>query len=171
MTDVLIYSERGLLPRVVDNLLTLFAQCGFLYLFSRGLISVMDQHGVGSALSLLEVISLYIIVALFNAVTLIARAKYNQYFSRRRAAGRWRKQQQNTHIGYITPELTRQLRCLPIAVVSHNSGGGISRQRQVDGGRTGSEQGGAAALVVSVAVRLAAQPPGGNSRAQIMTAG
>ena len=127
MTDVLIYSERGLLPRVVDSLLTLFARCGFLYLFSRGLISVMDQHGVGSALSLLEVISLYIIVALFNAVTLIARAKYNQYFSRRRAAGRWRKQQQNTHIGYITPELTRQLRCLPIAVVSHNSGGGISR--------------------------------------------
>ncbi|MEW7000641.1 hypothetical protein M5585_11010 [Serratia ureilytica] len=72
MTDVLIYSERGLLPRVVDSLLTLFAWCGFLYLFSRGLMSVMDQHGVGSALSLLEVISLYIIVALFNAVTLIA---------------------------------------------------------------------------------------------------
>ncbi len=45
MTDVLIYSERGLLPRVVDSLLTLFARCGFLYLFSRGLISVMDQHG------------------------------------------------------------------------------------------------------------------------------
>ena len=136
MTDVLIYSERGLLPRVVDSLLTLFAWCGFLYLFSRGLISVLDQHGVGSALSLLEVISLYIIVALFNAVTLIAWAKYNQYFSRRRAAGRWRKQQQNTHIGYITPELTRQLRCLPIAVVSHNSGGGIS---QVSGRLTAAE--------------------------------
>ena len=97
---------------------------------------MLDQHGVGSALSLLEVISLYIIVALFNAVTLIAWAKYNQYFSRRRAAGRWRKQQQNTHIGYITPELTRQLRRLPIAVVSHNSGGGIS---QVSGRLTAAE--------------------------------
>ncbi|WP_129544725.1 poly-beta-1,6-N-acetyl-D-glucosamine biosynthesis protein PgaD [Serratia sp. 1D1416] len=127
MTDILIYSERGLLPRLIDGALTLFAWCGFIYLFSRGLMSVMEQHGAHSALSLLQVISLYIVVALFNAVSLIGWAKYNQYFSRRRAAGRWRAQQQNTRIGYITPELTGQLKRLPIAVVFHNHGGGISQ--------------------------------------------
>ncbi|CAI0697870.1 hemin storage system protein [Serratia entomophila] len=127
MTEILIYSARGWLPRMIDGLLTLFAWCGFLYLFSRGLVSVMEQHGPNSALSLLQVISLYIVVALFNAFTLIAWAKYNQYFSRRRAASRWRAQIPNTRISYITPELTGQLKRLSNAVVFHNSGGGISQ--------------------------------------------
>ncbi|EFT0764380.1 poly-beta-1,6-N-acetyl-D-glucosamine biosynthesis protein PgaD, partial [Escherichia coli] len=41
MSQPLIFTERRLLPRIIDVLLTIFAWVGFLYLIYKGLITAL----------------------------------------------------------------------------------------------------------------------------------
>lgn len=81
MTDPLIFTARGWLPRTLDFLLTLLGWGGFIWLFSTGLLHVIQTLPFGGPRPLvsgLNTLMLYIAVALFNALLLIGWAKYNQ---------------------------------------------------------------------------------------------
>ncbi|PHM37548.1 poly-beta-1,6-N-acetyl-D-glucosamine biosynthesis protein PgaD [Xenorhabdus innexi] len=81
MKEPLIFTEQKLLPRLIDITLTVLAWVGFVYLFIAGLFN-SPHHGPKPVISIfspeLSSITLYIIVALFNAFLLIGWAKYNQ---------------------------------------------------------------------------------------------
>lgn len=82
MTDPLIFTARGWLPRTLDFLLTLFGWCGFIWLFTTGLLHVVQTQpfsGPRPLASGLGTLLLYIAVVLFNALLLIGWAKYNQW--------------------------------------------------------------------------------------------
>ncbi|MBI6547417.1 poly-beta-1,6-N-acetyl-D-glucosamine biosynthesis protein PgaD [Xenorhabdus lircayensis] len=81
MKDPLIFTEQRLSPRLIDILLTILAWVGFIYLFTLGLFN-SPHNGPSPFTSVstleLESITLYIAIALFNALLLIGWAKYNQ---------------------------------------------------------------------------------------------
>jgi len=78
----LIFTERRLLPRIIDVLLTLIAWVGFLYLIYKGLITALAHSpymGVRPFFTTLDTVTFYILVALVNGLVLIGWAKYNQF--------------------------------------------------------------------------------------------
>ncbi|MDX7991838.1 poly-beta-1,6-N-acetyl-D-glucosamine biosynthesis protein PgaD [Xenorhabdus littoralis] len=82
MKDPLIFTEQRPLPHLIDILLTILIWAGFIYLFALGLLN-SPHHGPRLFASVftseLGSITLYIAIAVFNALLLIGWAKYNQY--------------------------------------------------------------------------------------------
>lgn len=128
MIQPLIFTERRLLPRLVDSLLTLMAWAGFLWLIYLGVISVFyTQLAVGTtSLGLtFETVTLYLLIALVNSLLFILWAKYNQLrFSTERRTRRHGlpHDQLAAHFG-LTPKTLEQLNQSQIAVVSYNHDG------------------------------------------------
>ncbi|MEJ4045867.1 poly-beta-1,6-N-acetyl-D-glucosamine biosynthesis protein PgaD [Erwinia sp. SLM-02] len=81
MANPLIFTPRGWVPRVIDFVLTLFGWGGFIWLFTTGLLKVLQTmpfSGPRPLVSGLSTLTLYIGIGLFNALLLIGWAKYNQ---------------------------------------------------------------------------------------------
>lgn len=124
----LIFTERRLLPKLFDTLMTLIAWGGFIWLLYLGVRSLL--HAVPEARFTLlgqtfGTLSFYIIIAVLNSLLLIFWAKYNQRrFSTER---RTRRQalpdtQLTQHFG-LTPQVLEQLKQAQIVVVHHNDDG------------------------------------------------
>lgn len=125
---------RSLLARVVDLVLTIIAWILFVILLYRGVVDsgTGPESGprpiVPDALSTLDTLTLYVIVALINAAILIGWALYNQM----RFRGRDRRQP----IGVLSDRKLaesfkvkisslEELRASRFAVVFHDEGGEI----------------------------------------------
>lgn len=81
MKTPLIITERGWLPKLVDIVLTLIGWIGFIWLFTTGLLALVKASPWGGPRPLtseLSTLTLYAVIGLFNALVLIAWAKYNQ---------------------------------------------------------------------------------------------
>ena len=95
MNQPLIFTERRLLPRIIDVLLTAIAWVGFIYLIYKGLITALAHSpymGVRPFFTTLDTVTFYILVALVNGLVLIGWAKYNQFrFRVERRSRRYRK--------------------------------------------------------------------------------
>lgn len=81
MTSPLIFTARSWLPRLIDLILTLLAWCGFIWLFTTGLLHILHTTPYGGPRPLtsgMDTLTLYFAIALFNALVLIGWAKYNQ---------------------------------------------------------------------------------------------
>ncbi|PHM46050.1 poly-beta-1,6-N-acetyl-D-glucosamine biosynthesis protein PgaD [Xenorhabdus mauleonii] len=82
MKDPLIFTEQKLSPRLIDILLTILAWAGFIYLFVLGLFYASHNGPKPFILTFTSEwgsITLYIAIAIFNALLLIGWARYNQY--------------------------------------------------------------------------------------------
>ncbi|MEJ6656051.1 MAG: poly-beta-1,6-N-acetyl-D-glucosamine biosynthesis protein PgaD [Pseudomonas sp.] len=82
MSHPLIYTERRLLPKLVDTLLTLLIWIGFSWMIYQGLISVLQAQPDAGPRPLdlsVDTITMYVLIALINSLLLILWAQYNQY--------------------------------------------------------------------------------------------
>ncbi|CNH75999.1 poly-beta-1,6-N-acetyl-D-glucosamine biosynthesis protein PgaD [Yersinia pekkanenii] len=85
MNAPLIHTEQRLIPRWIDIIITALAWFGFIFLFVKGFLDVIDRApNMGPIpfrlyiLGGLTTIALYAAIAVFNALVLIVWAKYNQ---------------------------------------------------------------------------------------------
>ena len=124
----LIFTERRVLPKLFDGLLTIIAWGGFIWLICLGLVSIWHaQQEVETSLFglTLGTVSLYLLIAVLNCLLLILWAKYNQ--NRFRTERRLRSQelsdaQLTRHFG-VTAEVLEQLKQSQIMMVQHNHDG------------------------------------------------
>ena len=124
----LIFTERRLLPKLMDSLLTCIAWLGFIWLIYHGvraLLQAQPQIGISSLGLTFNTLTLYLLIALGNSFLLILWAKYNQ--RRFRIERRTRPQalpdeQLTCHFG-LTPQVLAQLSQSQIVVVHHNHDG------------------------------------------------
>jgi biofilm PGA synthesis protein PgaD len=115
-----------------DMVITLVAWGGFAYLMVRCVADVMfgGLHGAaptlkGALAAGVEVMSVYVIVALINALALCVWAQYNQYRAlgdRRRRAPAFSDVQQAAHFD-VAPTLVRALQAYPVATLYCDAGG------------------------------------------------
>lgn len=130
MSHPLIFTERRILPRLLDTLFTLIAWVGFGWLISQGLINASRARPDAGASHLgLDVgtIGMYLLVALFNAMLLILWARYNQHrFSveRRRRRGAL-PEEVLAQLSGVPAERVKQLQGTRSMVVSHDADGAI----------------------------------------------
>lgn len=121
----LIFTERKLVPRLIDGALTLIAWCGFIWLVYIGLLSNMTYQSMIETKLLglsINTVTLYILVAALNALILILWAKYNQVrFQReRRSRAQPLALEQLTDHFAITSDTLAQLSHAHTAVVYYN---------------------------------------------------
>ena len=124
----LIFTERRILPKLFDGLLTCIAWGGFIWLVYHSLWSTLQAKSEAATLWFglsFNTISLYVAIAAFNSLLLIMWAKYNQ--RRFRNERRTRPQaladeQLSQHFGLTAPVL-EQLKQAQIVVVQHNQDG------------------------------------------------
>ncbi|HHN8542830.1 poly-beta-1,6-N-acetyl-D-glucosamine biosynthesis protein PgaD [Citrobacter cronae] len=131
MSQPLIFTERRLLPRIIDVLLTIFAWVGFLYLIYKGLITALAHSpymGVRPFFTTLDTVTFYILVALVNGLVLIGWAKYNQFRFRveRRSRRPGLEEHELAESLRITRELVTELNKARVLTVHHHENGEIS---------------------------------------------
>ncbi len=131
MSQPLIFTERRLLPRIIDVLLTIFAWVGFLYLIYKGLITALAHSpymGVRPFFTTLDTVTFYILVALVNGLVLIGWAKYNQFRFRveRRSRRPGLEDHELAESLRITRELVTELNKARVLTVHHHENGEIS---------------------------------------------
>ncbi|AJJ10890.1 poly-beta-1,6-N-acetyl-D-glucosamine biosynthesis protein PgaD [Yersinia rohdei] len=85
MSEPLIHTEQRAIPRWIDIIITALAWFGFIFLFVKGFVAMLDRApNMGPIpfriyiLAGLTTLALYVVIAIFNAIVLIAWAKYNQ---------------------------------------------------------------------------------------------
>lgn len=130
MSQPLLFTERRLLPRIIDVLLTLIAWVGFIYLIYKGLINALAHSpymGVRPFFTSLDTVTFYILVALINGLVLIGWAKYNQYRFRveRRSRRPGLEHHELAESMRITPELAMELNKGRVMTVHHHENGEI----------------------------------------------
>lgn len=134
MKGTLIHTRQGRLMRLVDLFVTLLAWAGFLYLFVRGIVAMLQYQGPGmsSRLELLhatiDTLGWYLVIAIFNACVLATWAIYNQI--RRRVERRGKipalDDEKLSASFRLTPQLLRTLRSNQVIVVHNDEHGGIA---------------------------------------------
>ncbi len=89
----LVRTRQNLAMWIIDVLLTLLAWAGLVWLLARGMNAMLETHGgprlEAPIFAALNTLQIYLWIALFNAVILIAWARYQQRkgrkFAQRRA--------------------------------------------------------------------------------------
>lgn len=82
MSHPLIFTERKLLPRLLDTLFTLLAWTGFVWLIYQGLIHVLQAQPDAGPRPLnlnITTVSMYVLIAVANGLLLSLWAQYNRY--------------------------------------------------------------------------------------------
>ena len=83
---MIITTQRSRIAWTIDTILTALGWIGFFYLFTKGAVSLLhSQFGPGSQivdpfLPTLETLSLYALVAAFNAMLVVLWGKYRKHF-------------------------------------------------------------------------------------------
>lgn len=137
MSHPLICTERRILPRLLDTLFTLLAWVGFSWLVGQGLINVLHTQpdtGIRPLALNVSTISMYLLIALFNAMLLVLWARYNQ---RRFAVERRRRaaalpDETLARLGGLPVERLQQMQVTRSMVVNHDAGGSITEVRARD---------------------------------------
>ncbi len=117
MNQPLIFTERRLIPRMIDAILTLVAWIGFSYLIYNGLIVALAHSpfmGFRPFFTTLNTVTFYVVVALVNGLLLIGWAKYNQL--------RFRVERRNRRPGLEKTELATSLHLSEQAAYGLNHG-------------------------------------------------
>ncbi|MDY0208037.1 MAG: poly-beta-1,6-N-acetyl-D-glucosamine biosynthesis protein PgaD [Pseudomonas sp.] len=130
MSHPLIVTERRLLPRLFDTLLTLIAGIGFIWLIYQGVVSILQtqqEDEINLLRPTFTTLAIYLLIVLVNSLFLILWAKYNQL--RFRVERRTRRpdisdDQLATHFG-LSPEVLAQLNQSQIAVVNYDNDGAV----------------------------------------------
>lgn len=130
MQQPLIFTERRLLPRLIDILLTLAAWVGFLWLIYHGMVKPIIAHpdmGPHPVVSTLNTLALYLLIAVLYGGALIIWARYNQYRFRheRRTRRSGLESEELAESFAITPELVAELNKARVLTVHHNENGSI----------------------------------------------
>ena len=127
----LIFTERRLLPRLLDIFLTLIAWAGFGWLIYVGMVKVIISHpdmGPRPVHSTFSTLGLYLVIAVAYGTVLILWAKYNQY--RFRTERRSRKPGLEDHAVaesfQISPAVVSELNQARVSVVHHDEQGVIT---------------------------------------------
>ncbi|MCS2163926.1 poly-beta-1,6-N-acetyl-D-glucosamine biosynthesis protein PgaD [Scandinavium sp. H11S7] len=130
MQQPLIFTERRLLPRLMDIFLTVIAWAGFLWLIYDGMVKAIfhrPEMGPRPFVSTMGTLTLYLVVAALYGGVLILWARYNQY--RFRVERRTRKpgmgDEEVAESFKITPELVIELNKARVLTVHHNEQGDI----------------------------------------------
>lgn len=130
MNQPLIITERRLLPRLLDIILTLIAWAGFIWLIYNGLTSVLTHApliGLEPFFTTLNTMTVYTIVALFNGLLLIGWAKYNQYRFQveRRSRRPGLEEPELASSLHISGQMTQKLNTGRVLAVFHDDNGDI----------------------------------------------
>ena len=131
MNTLLIFTERRLIPRVIDAILTIIAWIGFLYLVYHGLIVSLANspyQGIRPFFTSMDTVRSYILISLVNGMVLIGWAKYNQF--RFRAERRYLKPElkecELAKSLYITSEVFIEMNKAKNIIIYHHDNGEIA---------------------------------------------
>lgn len=130
MSHPLIVTERRLLPRLFDTLLTLIAGIGFIWLIYQGVVSILQtqpEDEINLLRSTFTTLAIYLLIVLVNGLFLILWGKYNQLrfrVERRTRRPDFSDDQLATHFG-LSPEVLAQLNQSQIAVVNYDNDGAV----------------------------------------------
>lgn len=128
MSHPLIVTERRILPRLIDSVLTLIAWGGFIWLIYHGVESILHTQSQDGAVPFkltFDTVVFYLLIVLVNSLLLVLWAKYNQIrFSveRRTRRDELSDQQLAEHFG-LRSDVLEQLKQSQIAVVSYSDDG------------------------------------------------
>ncbi|XTZ37839.1 poly-beta-1,6-N-acetyl-D-glucosamine biosynthesis protein PgaD [Salmonella enterica] len=115
MQQPLIFTERRLLPKFIDTLLTLIAWGGFFWLIYYGVLKALLERpelGARPFVLTLNTLTIYIIVAVVFGGALIIWAKYNQF--------RFRVERRSRKPGLIASELAASFQITAALVAELN---------------------------------------------------
>ena len=130
MSHPLIFTERRLLPRLFDSLLTLIAWIGFIWLIYRGVVSILHtqpEDGINLLRPTFTTLAIYLLIVLVNSLFLILWAKYNQLrfrVERRTRRPDFSDDQLAIHFG-LPEEVLERLNQSQIAIVSYDNHGEV----------------------------------------------
>ena len=130
---MIIKTERRLLARLIDFLLTLLAWCCLLYLFGKAFLNYVpaqeSQYLPKISLAhwgVTNTLTTYLLVVFFNALLLIVWARYNQFRFRGKTSRRpfepLTSQELSQHFEQ-TPGQLKKLRQARISTLEHDEAG------------------------------------------------
>ncbi|MEN5149450.1 poly-beta-1,6-N-acetyl-D-glucosamine biosynthesis protein PgaD [Pseudomonas orientalis] len=129
----LVRTRQNLVMWIVDVLLTLLAWAGLVWLLARGMNAMLETHGgprlEAPIFAALNTLQIYLWIALFNAVILIAWARYQQRkgrkFAQRRAEANALSDQHLSESFNLGEGDLEQLRRPGVLVIHNDEEGGV----------------------------------------------
>ncbi|CRM61441.1 Biofilm PGA synthesis protein PgaD [Pseudomonas sp. 31 R 17] len=129
----LVRTRQNLVMWIVDVLLTLLAWAGLVWLLARGMNAMLETHGgprlEAPIFAALNTLQIYLWIALFNAVILIAWARYQQRkgrkFAQRRAEANALSDQHLSESFKLGEGDLEQLRRPGVLVIHNDEEGGV----------------------------------------------
>ncbi len=129
----LVRTRQNLAMWIIDVLLTLLAWAGLVWLLARGMNAMLETHGgprlEAPIFAALNTLQIYLWIALFNAVILIAWARYQQRkgrkFAQRRAEANALSDQHLSESFNLGEGDLEQLRRPGVLVIHNDEEGGV----------------------------------------------
>ncbi|CRN00659.1 poly-beta-1,6-N-acetyl-D-glucosamine biosynthesis protein PgaD [Pseudomonas sp. WP001] len=129
----LVRTRQNLAMWIIDVLLTLLAWAGLVWLLARGMNAMLETHGgprlEAPIFAALNTLQIYLWIALFNAVILIAWARYQQRkgrkFAQRRAEANALSDQHLSESFNLGEGDLEQLRRPGVLVIHNDDEGGV----------------------------------------------
>ncbi|MDQ0737876.1 MULTISPECIES: poly-beta-1,6-N-acetyl-D-glucosamine biosynthesis protein PgaD [unclassified Pseudomonas] len=129
----LVRTRQNLVMWIIDVLLTLLAWGGLVWLLARGMSAMLETHGgprlEAPIFAALNTLQTYLWIALFNAVILIAWARYQQRkgrkFAQRRAEANALSDQHLSKSFNLGEGDLEQLRRPGVLVIHNDEEGGV----------------------------------------------
>ncbi|CRM07842.1 MULTISPECIES: poly-beta-1,6-N-acetyl-D-glucosamine biosynthesis protein PgaD [Pseudomonas] len=129
----LVRTRQNLVMWIIDVLLTLLAWAGLVWLLARGMNAMLETHGgprlEAPIFAALNTLQIYLWIALFNAVILIAWARYQQRkgrkFAQRRAEANALSDQHLSESFNLGEGDLEQLRRPGVLVIHNDDEGGV----------------------------------------------
>ncbi|MDO4236701.1 poly-beta-1,6-N-acetyl-D-glucosamine biosynthesis protein PgaD [Pseudomonas sp.] len=129
----LVRTRQNLVMWIIDVLLTLLAWAGLVWLLARGMNAMLETHGgprlEAPIFAALNTLQIYLWIALFNAVILIAWARYQQRkgrkFAQRRAEANALSDQHLSESFNLGEGDLEQLRRPGVLVIHNDEEGGV----------------------------------------------
>lgn len=129
----LIRTSQRPVMRAVDVVLTLLAWCGLVLLLVRGLVPMLDTHGgprlEAPIFAAMQTLQIYLWIAVFNALLLIAWARYQQrrgkQFAQRRSTAEALSDRRLSASFSLGDGELEQLRRPGVLVIHNDQEGGV----------------------------------------------
>ena len=129
----LVRTRQNLAMWIIDVLLTLLAWAGLVWLLARGMNAMLETHGgprlEAPIFAALNTLQIYLWIALFNAVILVAWARYQQRkgrkFAQRRAEANALSDQHLSQSFNLGEGDLEQLRRPGVLVIHNDEEGGV----------------------------------------------
>ncbi|HWK70192.1 poly-beta-1,6-N-acetyl-D-glucosamine biosynthesis protein PgaD [Pollutimonas sp. M17] len=133
---MIITTQRSPLALAIDTALTALGWIGFFYLFTKGVIAVMDGNHHGPSVPYMEQLwptarslTVYALVAAFNAVLVVLWGRYRKLFfrtlNRREAAAKIDDETVATHF-HLSSNQLHEIQDSRVTVIYHSNEGDIA---------------------------------------------